>query len=77
VFEEISTIAQATVAGLGIALLPRFLVETELERCELAVVLEQPLQTSFGYYLVMPRDKAGYAPVVAFKDWLLRVINES
>ncbi len=76
VFEEISTIAQATVAGLGISLLPRFLIESELDNGELAVVLEQPLESSFGYYLVTPKDKTGYAPVVAFRKWLLRLIGQ-
>jgi LysR family glycine cleavage system transcriptional activator len=75
VFEEIATLAKATAAGLGLSLLPRFLVESELERGELAVVLNLPLRTSFGYYLVTPRDKTGYAPVVAFREWLLQTVR--
>ena len=75
VFEEIATLAKATAAGLGIALLPRFLVENEVERGELAVVLDLPLKTSLGYYLVTPKDKTGYAPVVAFREWLLRTVS--
>ena len=75
VFEEISTIAQATVAGLGVSLLPRFLIESELERGELEEVLALPLKSSFGYYLVTPKDKSGYAPVVAFRNWLLKVVG--
>jgi hypothetical protein len=27
------------------------------------------------YYLVTPVDDAGYAPVVAFRDWLLSIIE--
>ena len=75
VFEEIATIAQATVAGLGLALLPRFLIEGELERGELQVVLDRPLQSSFAYYLVTPTGRADYAPVVAFREWLLELIE--
>lgn len=75
VFEEISATAQATAAGLGVSLLPRFLIASELESGELAVVLEKPLESSFGYYLVTPEGKTGYAPVVAFREWLLRVIS--
>lgn len=77
VFEEISTIAQATAAGLGVSLLPRFLIEAELESGDLAIVLDRPLKSSFGYYLVTPTDRAGYAPVVAFKNWLLSIIGHS
>ncbi|MEJ2383944.1 MAG: LysR family transcriptional regulator [Xanthomonadales bacterium] len=75
VFEEIATLAQATAAGLGASLLPRFLVETEIERGELAVVLDLPLKTSQGYYLVTPRDKVDYAPLVAFREWLLDAVT--
>jgi DNA-binding transcriptional LysR family regulator len=75
VFEEIATLAKATAAGLGLSLLPRFLVENELESGELVVVLDLPLKTSLGYYLVTPKDKAGYAPVVAFREWLLNTIR--
>ncbi len=74
-FEEISTIAQATVAGLGISLLPRFLLESELESGDLAIVLDRPLKSTFGYYLVTPADKVDYAPVVAFREWMLTIIE--
>lgn len=76
-FEEISTIAQATVAGLGVSLLPRFLIEAELSNGDLAVVLEMPLKSTFGYYLVTPIGRADYAPVVAFRKWLLKTIGRS
>jgi DNA-binding transcriptional LysR family regulator len=75
VFEEIAAVAQAAAAGLGVSLLPRFLVASELESGELAVALEQPLRSSFGYYLVTPVDKTGYAPVVAFREWLLQIVG--
>jgi DNA-binding transcriptional LysR family regulator len=75
VFEEIAAAAQAAAAGLGVSLLPRFLITSELERGELAVALELPLQSSFGYYLVTPEDKTGYAPVVAFREWLLDAVE--
>jgi DNA-binding transcriptional LysR family regulator len=75
VFEEIAAVAQAAAAGLGVSLLPRFLVASELDSGELAVALEQPLRSSFGYYLVTPVDKTGYAPVVAFREWLLQTVS--
>ena len=69
VFEEIATIAQATAAGLGLSLLPRFLIERELERGELAIALDRPLRSSFGYYLVINFGRslghAGTLPPVA------------
>jgi DNA-binding transcriptional LysR family regulator len=74
-FEQFSIITQAAIAGLGIALLPKFLIQSELDRSELIVVLDLPLQSSSGYYLVTPVDKSDLAPVVAFRKWLLKMVN--
>ncbi|MCZ6831612.1 MAG: LysR family transcriptional regulator [Gammaproteobacteria bacterium] len=76
VFEQMSIIAQAAVAGLGAALLPRFLIQSELERGELVVITDRPLQDSLGYYLVTPVEKSDYAPVVALRTWLLKMVEQ-
>jgi LysR family glycine cleavage system transcriptional activator len=76
VFEQLSIIAQAAVAGLGVALLPRFLIQSELERRELVVVADTALRDNAGYYLVTPREKSDYAPVVALRTWLLKMVEE-
>lgn len=69
-FEQFSTTAQAAAAGLGVALLPRFLIEKEIERGELQVIFDTPLETRSAYYLMIPDESADYAPVLAFKNWL-------
>lgn len=71
-FEQFITAAQAAVAGLGAVLLPRFLIEKELERGELVQILDLPLRGEAGYYLVTPTENSDYAPVVALREWLLR-----
>jgi LysR family glycine cleavage system transcriptional activator len=76
VFEELSIIAQAAVAGLGVALLPRFLIQSELERGELLIISERALQDNSGYYLVTPVEKADYAPVAALREWLLEMVEK-
>lgn len=73
-FEQFLTVAQAAAAGLGAALLPRFLVEKELERGELVQVFDRPLRREQGYYLVTPHENGEFAPVIAFRDWLLRAV---
>jgi len=74
-FEQFSIAANAAVAGLGIALLPKFLIKNELQREELVEVCCTPLKTENAYYLVTPNDKLDYAPVQAFKEWLAQVIG--
>jgi LysR family glycine cleavage system transcriptional activator len=74
-FEQISIISQAAISGLGVALLPKFLIQNELDRGELITVLDFKAQSNSGYYLITPSNKANYPPNVAFRDWLLRTIN--
>ncbi len=75
-FEQFSIIAQAAVAGLGVALLPKFLIQHELDKEELIVIFNTPLKSEAGYYLVSPIDKSKYAPVTAFRDWLLKMTGQ-
>lgn len=74
-FEQFSIIAQAAVAGLGVALLPKFLIQSELDRNELVVILNMPTKSEDGYYLVTPADKSEHAPVTALREWLLKVVD--
>ncbi|MBD3221556.1 LysR family transcriptional regulator [bacterium] len=73
-FEQFLTAAQAAVADIGVALLPRFLVDYEINRGELVVAVDRPFRSAMGYYLAVPRDRAHAVPVVAFRQWLLDTI---
>ncbi len=70
-FEQFMTAAQAAVAGMGAVLLPKFLVQRELDRGELVLIFDQPQKSEYGYFLVTPPERSDYTPVVAFREWLL------
>jgi DNA-binding transcriptional LysR family regulator len=70
-FEQFSTIAQAAVTGLGAGLLPEFLIARELRLGELKVVVDKPLKSDHGYYLISPTDLGEYEPAIAFREWIL------
>lgn len=70
-FEQFAMIAQAAVSGLGAALLPRFLVETEIDSGALVELFPQALTSTDAYYLVYPESRAEAPLVRAFRDWLL------
>jgi len=74
-FEQFSIATNAAIAGLGVALLPKFLIQSELERGELIAVCNNTLSTDSSYYLVTPNDKKSYAPIVAFKKWIEETIS--
>lgn len=68
-FEQVATLAQATVAGMGVALLPAFLIRPELDSGALAA-MGPGCSTGFGYYFAEP--KGGTKKTVAqLRDWLV------
>ncbi len=73
--EQFSIIAQAAMAGLGVALLPVFLIQSELDNGELVTIQDTAMASESGYHLVTPLEKIDYSPAVAFKEWLLRTIG--
>lgn len=70
-FEHFFMVIQAAVAGLGVALLPRFLIEDELRSGALVMPLAASTIYDGGYYLICPRGRAELPKIRAFRDWLL------
>jgi LysR family transcriptional regulator, glycine cleavage system transcriptional activator len=70
-FDQIIMVIQAAIAGLGLALLPRFLIQEELGSGKLVVAVDRPVRSEHAYYLVHPVHKADLQRVVVFRNWLL------
>lgn len=70
-FDQFATAAQAAIAGLGVALLPEFLIQEELASGQLVRALDLPMRSPQSYYLVWPVDRAGHPPLAAFREWIL------
>lgn len=71
--EQVSTLAQAAAAGMGVALMPAFLIRPELDSGAL-VALGPERATGFGYWFAEPDLAPGQTPKPAtarFKDWLI------
>ncbi|MCP3379887.1 LysR family transcriptional regulator [Bradyrhizobium sp. CCGUVB4N] len=71
VFDQFATAAQAAIAGLGVALLPTFLIQDELASRKLVRAINLPMESPERYYLVWPSERAKYPPLAAFREWLL------
>lgn len=69
-FDQFATMAQGAVHGLGLALLPTFLITRELAEGRLQPVFGSKVPALGSYYLVWPRDHPPRAPLVSFRDWL-------
>lgn len=74
-FEQFLMLAQAAAAGSGAALLPRFLIEPELESGVLVTPFETALVDEGRYYLVLRPDWREHAGLVKFHDWLVEEVR--
>jgi LysR family glycine cleavage system transcriptional activator len=70
-FEQFSMVAEAAVAGLGVALVPRFLATEEVSAGKLLVLRSHTLSGTGGYYLVYPESRAQAPLVRSFREWIL------
>lgn len=71
-FDQFATAAQAAISGLGVALLPEFLIKEDLERGDLVRALNLPMASREQYYLAWPANRSSYWPLAAFRRWIVQ-----
>lgn len=69
--ELFSMLAQAAMHGMGVALIPPFLIQDELANGTLINPCAHSFDSDNAYYLTIPERKAESATLQAFRDWLL------
>jgi LysR family glycine cleavage system transcriptional activator len=70
-FHHHAMVAEAAAQGLGVALMPRFMIEEDLLRGRLVVPFDRPLDTGEGYVLAYPEASADLPALRAFRDWVV------
>lgn len=71
-YELFSMLAQAAMHDMGVALIPPFLIERELQEGQLCVAVPQPLLSDKAYHLIIPERRVESANLRSFRDWLLQ-----
>jgi LysR family glycine cleavage system transcriptional activator len=74
-FDQSALAIEAAAGGLGVALAPAVLVETDLAGGRLVRLDSAELSEPFAYYLVYPSDRRDRDAVSAFRAWLLAALN--
>ncbi len=70
-YELFSMLAMAAASGMGVALIPRMLIQRELASGELVVACATSLPPERAYYLVTPLGAGERAAVSRLRSWLL------
>lgn len=76
-FDQFATLTQGAVHGLGLALIPTFLIRRELAEGRLVPVFGGPVAALGSYYLVWPRDVSPRAPLLSFRAWAAREVADT
>lgn len=74
-FDQFSMIIAAACAGLGVALLPTYLIEPELGSGALVQLLDAPMQTENAYYVVLPEARQCHRSAANFQNWILGQVS--
>lgn len=69
-YDQFSTITQAALHGLGVALMPDYLVEQDLATGRLVAPFGRAIEAQGAYYLVWPRNKSRDPALKLFREWL-------
>ncbi|MGX0878644.1 LysR family glycine cleavage system transcriptional activator [Roseovarius sp. MBR-154] len=70
IYDQFSTITQAALHGLGMALLPDYLAEQDLAAGRLCRVWDEATMMPGAYYLVWPQKNGRDPSLLTFRDWL-------
>lgn len=69
-FDQFATMQQGAIHGLGIALLPTFLLADDLAAGRLVPAWGRPVPSNGSYWLVWPKDSTPRPQLGAFRDWI-------
>ncbi|MDG0026646.1 LysR substrate-binding domain-containing protein [Trinickia sp. Y13] len=71
-FELFSMQTEAAIQGMGIALIPRLLIEDELSRRVLIPVVQHEYLSDRSYFLIYPEQKLDSASLTTLRKWIER-----
>lgn len=74
-FDQFSMVIEAAAVGLGVALLPRFIIQDELRSGRLTIVASHCLRTEHSYYVAVPQNRQRDNLTMRFIAWLRREAN--
>ena len=77
VHDQFTTISQAALHGLGVALLPQYLAQQDLASGRLVPAFGAAIPSPGAYYLIWPRDRPAVPALAPFRDWLAGMSDES
>ncbi|WP_411880820.1 LysR family transcriptional regulator [Polaromonas sp. YR568] len=76
-YEFYNILIRAAVGGLGLALVPRIWITSELAGGKLVNPLSIGIKSKFGYFFVVPEHQAELKSVAALRSWLVEEAKQT
>lgn len=70
-FDLLSMLIAAVRSNLGVALLPRFAIQHDLDSGDMVIPCDVPMRTGNRFIMTWREEKAEYPHLQKFRDWLL------
>ena len=70
-FELVTLLVQAVIAGMGVAVVQRCLIEEDLAAGRIVVPVQRPFRIERGYVLCRPAHRPVSAELQDFRHWVL------
>lgn len=77
VVDQFATMQKAVQAGLGVGLMPTYLVQADIEEGRVVTLPDTKPVHDGAYYLVWPESGSDYPPLAAFREWLRNLTEVS
>lgn len=68
-FDPFSMLIKAAAAKLGVALVPRCIIDPELKAGQVVIAFDRPFQSLQGYFLIYPERRRGAPPIEHLRQW--------
>lgn len=75
-FELVGMLVQAVIAGMGVAVVQRCLIEDDLAAGRVAIPIHRPFQIERGYFLCQPASRPPSHALQDFEQWLLQAAHQ-
>lgn len=70
--DQVTSIVRAVMVGMGLGLLPRCVVQDDIDAGLVSAPFAQDMLGQAGYHFAYPDNKRQLPPLATFRDWLLQ-----
>ncbi len=75
-FENFQMLIHATIAGLGVALIPEFMITGDLKAGRLKQIHSRSMHSTPQYFMAIPNEKMQDEKIIKFREWLLQMAKK-